>query len=864
MPFVRKTNPEGSQTPTDTRKLFIGRTGELLFFVQNILKPEEPTHNIISIWGQGGVGKSTLLTRFIDEAHSAEFKDYCQTATVDELQTTPASIMEKFAAQLHMQGAFEKALKHYKKVLRTQQTEQETLQDTLVQKMPTFAGKAVEGVPFVGPFLGEGVKTTAEHLMDRRNNVQKRKEAELLEDPVNVLTRAFVNELNQIVATRVMLASGKIKNRRVILFFDTFEQLAAEVVPWLLNYFLAADINANIVLMIAGRDPVERSNPDDTKRWLQYSDNETIYWIPLNSFTEDETRTYLTKRNIIDPERISTIWQLSQGLPLYLSLLTSNPRGKVDPTADVVANFLRWIPEREQIKRQLALDTALFSHPFNQDDLAAFPYLPKHELSSLYSWLIAQPFVRSQDGRYTYHELAQELFSRHLYRRSKKEYYAIRGCIANYYQRLLEEIREEMGIEIYRSMEWLELVLALTEQLFILPGEASDLKAIELILKTFQYTDAEQNGEIAKFIRELSEKQSSIQISTGAQQAIKLLLQYIEAGSRSQERLTAATALLKRVEQSPTFSPEVRAQIYTDRGWVYLHLRENEQAIRDFNSALALHPEYARAYGRRGLAYRFLKDYQQAMSDFDRAIELNPQDTWTYERRGRMYRKLGNYWRAIEDFDRIVELDPNYVWAYLHRGITYRLLKNYRQALAEFDRALEIRPHYASILAQRGLTCLWMQNLRQAIIDYTHSRELDVYYLQNHNNWMAIWSGMFYEKPGIEDIGRLETIATTDPGNTVAFVCRGVAMWLLRNFEEALPVLEQAIQMAPEGWDAYFWKGMDCAAMGQEEEAIAAIERSLTLEMPPILLAPLRWFKRDSSDFYQKYVVPLMARYDLV
>src|SRR5262252_5703517 len=80
MPFVRKTDSHGSQLPTDTRKLFIGRTGELLFFVQNILKPEEPTHNIISIWGQGGVGKSALLARFIDEAHSANFQDYCLTA----------------------------------------------------------------------------------------------------------------------------------------------------------------------------------------------------------------------------------------------------------------------------------------------------------------------------------------------------------------------------------------------------------------------------------------------------------------------------------------------------------------------------------------------------------------------------------------------------------------------------------------------------------------------------------------------------------------------------------------------------------------------------------------------------------------
>src|SRR6516162_4563562 len=123
MPFVRKTDSQGSQPSTDTRNLFIGRTGELLFFVQNILKPEEPSHNIISIWGQGGVGKSTLLARFIDEAHSAEFKDCCLTALVDERQTTPLSLMEKFAEQLHMKGEFEKALKQYKEALRKQQTE---------------------------------------------------------------------------------------------------------------------------------------------------------------------------------------------------------------------------------------------------------------------------------------------------------------------------------------------------------------------------------------------------------------------------------------------------------------------------------------------------------------------------------------------------------------------------------------------------------------------------------------------------------------------------------------------------------------------------------------------------------------------
>ena len=61
-----------------------------------------------------------------------------------------------------------------------------------------------------------------------------------------------------------------------------------------------------------------------------------------------------------------------------------------------------------------------------------------------------------------------------------------------------------------------------------------------------------------------------------------------------------------------------------------------------------------------------------------------------------------------------------------------------------------------------------------------------------------------------------------------------------------------------------FWKGMSCASMGRDEEAIAAIERSLALDMPPILVSPLLWFEHDKPDFFQKYVVPLMVRYDLV
>ena len=54
MPFIKPSNSTKIATQSPS-KIFVGRDIELNFFVNNILKPEYPTHNIISISGQGGV-----------------------------------------------------------------------------------------------------------------------------------------------------------------------------------------------------------------------------------------------------------------------------------------------------------------------------------------------------------------------------------------------------------------------------------------------------------------------------------------------------------------------------------------------------------------------------------------------------------------------------------------------------------------------------------------------------------------------------------------------------------------------------------------------------------------------------------------
>ncbi len=57
---------------------------------------------------------------------------------------------------------------------------------------------------------------------------------------------------------------------------------------------------------------------------------------------------------------------------------------------------------------------------------------------------------------------------------------------------------------------------------------------------------------------------------------------------------------------------------------------------------------------------------------------------------------------------------------------------------------------------------------------------------------------------------------------------------------------------------------MICAYLGQNQKAQEAFDQALNESLPPILLTPLRWFKKDRPDFYKKYAAPLLAEYNML
>ena len=298
---------------------------------------------------------------------------------------------------------------------------------------------------------------------------------------------------------------------------------------------------------------------------------------------------------------------------------------------------------------------------------------------------------------------------------------------------------------------------------------------------------------------------------------------------------------------------------YSERGITYRMLQNYDQAISDFNYALALNPEDAWTYADRGETYRLRKEFQNALEDFDRALTLDAKYVWAYARRGQTYSSLHTYDAAFEDFDRALALDPTYDWVHAYRGQAHYHLKEYEEAIYEFNYAIKLNFKESWIYAERGWDYLWLKSINQAKDDFIQSWQLDPANL--YNGWMIEWICMCLDKADPGTLEHLKLLAAINSNHYVSFICRGVALWLDRDYEAAQAELVKAMPLAKETWCTTFWYGIISVSLNQDQEAIAKIKQALKEGLPPILITPLSWFQWEKPDFYEKDVVPLLEQF---
>jgi tetratricopeptide (TPR) repeat protein len=235
------------------------------------------------------------------------------------------------------------------------------------------------------------------------------------------------------------------------------------------------------------------------------------------------------------------------------------------------------------------------------------------------------------------------------------------------------------------------------------------------------------------------------------------------------------------------------------------------KALKIFDQAIALYPEFADAHNSKGLAFYYLKKYDLAIDEFNSILKQDSSYDAAYNNLGMVYGELGQrdmefkyyqltigknknnhqayynlgsfmdnerkYEEAIAYYNQSVLADSTYIFNYNNRGNSKTKAGMYEEAVADFDIAIRMNSRYKRAYNGRGLARSYLKRYKEAIADFkfamslepeSHDREIDRYSFNNMancyyglgdienacENWKAaIASGYVYEAKWKKEYG---------------------------------------------------------------------------------------------------------------
>ena len=126
------------------------------------------------------------------------------------------------------------------------------------------------------------------------------------------------------------------------------------------------------------------------------------------------------------------------------------------------------------------------------------------------------------------------------------------------------------------------------------------------------------------------------------------------------------------------------------------------EAIAEYNRAIALNAAYAEAYTSRGNSQRRKGDYDRAIEDYNKALGLNNSHADVYNYRGFAYTQKGELNRAITDYTQAIKVQADYTDAYFNRAYAYGKQGSWDAAIADYSQVIKLEPSNSVAYRERG------------------------------------------------------------------------------------------------------------------------------------------------------------------
>lgn len=207
--------------------------------------------------------------------------------------------------------------------------------------------------------------------------------------------------------------------------------------------------------------------------------------------------------------------------------------------------------------------------------------------------------------------------------------------------------------------------------------------------------------------------------------------------SESYNYRKAMEALNAQDEDTAKGSLKKEISEHHDNGYAYLflaaiYLSNDEYGLALTNVDLSIKylpkkdKEYRSfAYYKRAGVHRAMDNDDLAIADYTTSIALDPNDTDTYSERAQIYYEQKRYDLADQDYAQIQKIEPNGVMAYMGMGRNAIAREQYDKAIELFDYVIALYPDYSSGYSFRAEAYYKRERYSEAASDVVKALSID-------------------------------------------------------------------------------------------------------------------------------------------
>jgi serine/threonine-protein kinase len=256
-----------------------------------------------------------------------------------------------------------------------------------------------------------------------------------------------------------------------------------------------------------------------------------------------------------------------------------------------------------------------------------------------------------------------------------------------------------------------------------------------------------------------------------------------------------------------------------------------EEAVEQFERALAIDSLSSDAYRELAKAYQALNDTSRAEETYKKAIGLNPGYWAGYNNLGAFYYSTARYAEAATAFRRVTELTPDNYRAYNNLGGMYFYLGRQDEARMAFERSITIEPKNYVAYSQLGTLYFYQGR-------YTDAAEAYETALKLRDTDYRIWGflGSAYQWSGVEvkkveecfrkAIAGAEQNFRINPRDPKLLCELSEYYAMVRDRRKAMEHLQRALVLAPDNVVIMGRAGSIYEELGDRTAALKWIEKA--------------------------------------